>query len=119
MPKFVIERQYLVPMYQHVVVEADNLEAACKEGISLKPAIAEAVEKARAKRADCAERTADWVPRRGRASSRRILHPTAGRCRPTIAPLQPLPTARRVHQIYPGFARRVVIRVSGSPLDPS
>ena len=29
MPKFVIERQYLVPMYQHVVVEADTLEDAC------------------------------------------------------------------------------------------
>ena len=34
MPKFVIERQYLVPMYQHVVVEAENLEEACKKGIS-------------------------------------------------------------------------------------
>jgi hypothetical protein len=29
MPKFVIERQYLVPMYQHIVVEAETLEAAC------------------------------------------------------------------------------------------
>ena len=34
MPKFVIERQYLVPMYQHIVVEAANLEAACKKAIS-------------------------------------------------------------------------------------
>ena len=34
MPKFVIERQYLVPMYQHIVVEADNLEEACKKAIS-------------------------------------------------------------------------------------
>ena len=34
MPRFVIERQYLVPMYQHIVVEADNLEEACKKGIS-------------------------------------------------------------------------------------
>ena len=34
MPKFVIERQYLVPMYQHIVVEADNLEAACKRAVS-------------------------------------------------------------------------------------
>jgi hypothetical protein len=34
MPKFVIERQYLVPMYQQIVVEADNLEEACKEGSS-------------------------------------------------------------------------------------
>ena len=34
MPKFVIERQYLVPMYQHIVVEADNLEAACERAVS-------------------------------------------------------------------------------------
>jgi hypothetical protein len=34
MPKFVIERQYLVPMYQHIVVEAENLEEACRKGIS-------------------------------------------------------------------------------------
>ncbi len=29
MPKFVIERQYLVPMYQHIVVEAETFEKAC------------------------------------------------------------------------------------------
>jgi hypothetical protein len=34
MPMFVIERQYLVPMYQHIVVEAETLEEACKIGIS-------------------------------------------------------------------------------------
>ena len=34
MPKFVIERQYLVPMYQHIVVEAENLEEACKKAIT-------------------------------------------------------------------------------------
>jgi len=34
MPKYVIERQYLVPMYQHIVVEAESLEEACKNGIS-------------------------------------------------------------------------------------
>ena len=34
MPKFVIERQYLVPMYQHIVVEADNLEAASERAVS-------------------------------------------------------------------------------------
>ena len=34
MPKFVIERQYLVPMYQHIVVVAETLEDACKKGIS-------------------------------------------------------------------------------------
>jgi hypothetical protein len=34
MPTFVIERQYLVPMYQHIVVEAETLEDACQKGIS-------------------------------------------------------------------------------------
>ena len=34
MPKYVIERQYLVPMYQHIVIEAENLEKACKKAIS-------------------------------------------------------------------------------------
>jgi hypothetical protein len=34
MPKFVIERQYLVPMYQHIVVEAETLEAACELAVS-------------------------------------------------------------------------------------
>ena len=34
MPMFVIERQYLVPMYQHIVVEAETLDEACKSGIS-------------------------------------------------------------------------------------
>ena len=34
MPKFVIERQYLVPMYQHIVVEAENLDEACKKSIN-------------------------------------------------------------------------------------
>jgi hypothetical protein len=29
MPQFVIERQYLVPMYQHIVIETENLETAC------------------------------------------------------------------------------------------
>jgi hypothetical protein len=33
MPKFVIERQYLVPMYQHIVIETENLQEACKKGI--------------------------------------------------------------------------------------
>jgi len=31
MPKYVIERQYLAPMIQHVVVEADDLVAACQK----------------------------------------------------------------------------------------
>jgi hypothetical protein len=34
MPKFVIERQYLVPMYEHIVVEAENLGAACERAVS-------------------------------------------------------------------------------------
>ncbi len=34
MPKFVIERQYLVPMYQHIVVETETLEEACRKAIS-------------------------------------------------------------------------------------
>jgi hypothetical protein len=34
MPKFVIERQYLVPMYQHIVVEAETLEAACEMAVT-------------------------------------------------------------------------------------
>ena len=34
MPKFVIERQYLVPMYQRIVVEAANLEMACEMAVS-------------------------------------------------------------------------------------
>ena len=28
------ERQYLVPMFQHIVIEVENLEAACKKAIS-------------------------------------------------------------------------------------
>ena len=34
MSKFVIERQYLVPMFQHIVVEAETLDAACTKAIS-------------------------------------------------------------------------------------
>jgi len=34
MPKFVIECQYLVPMYQHIVVEAENLETACEMAVT-------------------------------------------------------------------------------------
>ena len=33
MPKYVIERQYLIPVYQHLVVEADTPEEACSEAI--------------------------------------------------------------------------------------
>jgi capsid protein len=34
MPKYVIERQYLVPMYQHIVIEAETFEAACQLAMS-------------------------------------------------------------------------------------
>jgi hypothetical protein len=34
MPKFVIERQYLAPMYQHIVVEAETFDAACEIAMS-------------------------------------------------------------------------------------
>lgn len=34
MPKLVIERQYLVPMYQHIVIEAETLEKACAMAVS-------------------------------------------------------------------------------------
>jgi hypothetical protein len=34
MPKFVIERKYLVPMYQQIVVEAENLKVACETAVS-------------------------------------------------------------------------------------
>ena len=34
MPKFVIERQYLVAMYQHIVVEAETLEEVCTKGMT-------------------------------------------------------------------------------------
>ena len=33
MPKFVIERQYLVPMYQHIVVEAPDIATACEVAV--------------------------------------------------------------------------------------
>ena len=29
MPKYVLERQYLLPIYQRLVVEADSLDEAC------------------------------------------------------------------------------------------
>jgi len=29
----VIERQYLLPIYQHLVIEASDLDAACKEAV--------------------------------------------------------------------------------------
>jgi hypothetical protein len=32
-PRYVIERQYLVPIYEHILVEAASLEAACREAL--------------------------------------------------------------------------------------
>jgi hypothetical protein len=34
MPQFVIERQYLVPMYQHLAVEAETFEMVCELAMS-------------------------------------------------------------------------------------
>jgi hypothetical protein len=31
MPRYVIERQYLVPVYEHILVEAPTFEAACRK----------------------------------------------------------------------------------------
>jgi hypothetical protein len=33
MPRYVIERQYLVPMFEHILVEAPSFDAACGEAI--------------------------------------------------------------------------------------
>jgi hypothetical protein len=33
MPKYAIERQYLVPVYQHLFIEAPNLDAACQQAL--------------------------------------------------------------------------------------
>jgi hypothetical protein len=30
MPRYIIERQYLVPVYEHVLIEAQTLEDACR-----------------------------------------------------------------------------------------
>ena len=31
MPQYIIERQYLLPVYEQLLVDAPNLEAACRE----------------------------------------------------------------------------------------
>lgn len=31
MPRYVIERQYLVPVYEHILVEAQSFEDACRK----------------------------------------------------------------------------------------
>jgi hypothetical protein len=33
MPRYVIERQFLVPMYEHILVEAPSLEEACRQAL--------------------------------------------------------------------------------------
>jgi hypothetical protein len=33
MSRYVIERQFLVPMFEHIFVEAPNLETACREAL--------------------------------------------------------------------------------------
>ena len=33
MPRFVIERQYLVPVYEHILVEAPTFEEACRKAL--------------------------------------------------------------------------------------
>lgn len=33
MPRYVIEREFLVPVYEHILVEAPNLESACREAL--------------------------------------------------------------------------------------
>jgi hypothetical protein len=31
--RYIIERQYLVPVYEHILVEAPNFEAACRKAL--------------------------------------------------------------------------------------
>jgi hypothetical protein len=33
MPRYIIERQYLLPVYQHLALDALDLEAACREAL--------------------------------------------------------------------------------------
>ena len=33
MPRYIIERQYLLPIYEHLLIEAPNLETACREAL--------------------------------------------------------------------------------------
>jgi hypothetical protein len=33
MPRYIIERQYLLPVYQHLAVEAPDLDSACREAL--------------------------------------------------------------------------------------
>ncbi len=33
MPRYVIERQYLLPIYEHLLIEAPTFDAACHEAL--------------------------------------------------------------------------------------
>ena len=33
MPKFVIERQYLLPIYQRLIIDAPDITTACQEAV--------------------------------------------------------------------------------------
>ena len=33
MPRYLIERQYLLPVYQHLAIEAPDLDTACREAL--------------------------------------------------------------------------------------
>jgi hypothetical protein len=33
MPRYIIERQYLLPVYQHLALDAPDLDAACREAL--------------------------------------------------------------------------------------
>src|SRR5580704_3299500 len=33
MPRYVIERQYLLPVYEHLLIEAPNFETACRKAL--------------------------------------------------------------------------------------
>ena len=33
MPRYIIERQYLLPVYQHLAVEAPDLDTACRKAL--------------------------------------------------------------------------------------
>src|SRR5260370_11485775 len=33
MPRYIIERQYLLPVYQHLALESPDLESACREAL--------------------------------------------------------------------------------------
>lgn len=41
MPKYTIERQYLMPVYQHVVVEAASPREACEIALGIHPTVPE------------------------------------------------------------------------------